>query len=198
LLDHGKLIADGPSADIVGSYLNTGMGTTAFRSWENASKVPGDNVVRLQAVRVCDEEGKVRDGLDIRYPVKLEMEYELFESGIKHMPWFALYNQEGTNIFTSVDNDPAWRRKPRPAGRYTSTAWIPGNFLTEGTHFVQVGMHSHEPLIHRFNVRDAIAFQVIDTIDGDSARADHGGNLGGVVRPMLKWDTEFYQNGHAG
>jgi hypothetical protein len=40
-------------------------------------------------------------------------------------------------------------------------------------------------------VDDAVAFQVIDSLDGNSARVDYIGNLSGVVRPFLKWKTEF-------
>ena len=37
--------------------------------------------------------------------------------------------------------------------------------------------------------RDAVAFQVVDSIDGDSARADCAGRLRGAVRPLLEWET---------
>ena len=39
-------------------------------------------------------------------------------------------------------------------------------------------------------VPEAIAFQVIDTLDGDSARGSYPGDLAGVVRPKLEWRTE--------
>ena len=44
-------------------------------------------------------------------------------------------------------------------------------------------------------VRDAVAFQVIDSTEGDSVRGDWAGRLGGVVRPSLEWTTQFYPNG---
>jgi len=40
--------------------------------------------------------------------------------------------------------------------------------------------------IHFFE-RDAVAFQVIDKLEGDSARGDYAGAFPGVVRPLLKW-----------
>jgi lipopolysaccharide transport system ATP-binding protein len=43
-------------------------------------------------------------------------------------------------------------------------------------------------------VRQAVAFHVIDSCDGDSARGDYAGPLPGVVRPMLKWDTVLDSN----
>jgi lipopolysaccharide transport system ATP-binding protein len=43
-------------------------------------------------------------------------------------------------------------------------------------------VHVHE--------RDAVAFHVVDNLDGDSARGDYAGPIPGVVRPMLRWTTE--------
>ena len=34
------------------------------------------------------------------------------------------------------------------------------------------------------------------SLDGDSARGDWAGEMYGVVRPLLKWSTQFSPNGH--
>ena len=88
-----------------------------------------------------------------------------------------------------------WKRRPRPMGRYVSTGVIPGNLLAEGTMFVHVGMITLEPNLPQFLVPDAMAFQVIDSIDGDSARGDWAGTMDGVIRPMLKWSTQYSPEG---
>jgi lipopolysaccharide transport system ATP-binding protein len=44
-----------------------------------------------------------------------------------------------------------------------------------------VAVHVHE--------RDAVAFQVVDSLEGGSARGDYAGAFPGVVRPLLKWDS---------
>jgi lipopolysaccharide transport system ATP-binding protein len=196
LLDEGKLIEDGPSPEIVGAYLNSGAGTAAAREWPDLETAPGDDVVRLRAVRVRSENGEIADTVDIRRPVGIEMEYEVLRPGHTLMPYYNVFNQEGIRVCTAIDQDPAWRRRPRPEGRYVSTTWIPGNLLNEGTLFFGPAMKSKEPVIRHFTVRDAIAFQVIDSSDGKGAvRGDWGGRLGGVVRPSLKWDTEFIPTG---
>ena len=68
--------------------------------------------------------------------------------------------------------DPNWRWRPRPTGRYVSTAYIPGNFLAEGMLFVKVGVATKDPFTGQFNESDVVAFQVLDSLDGDSARGD--------------------------
>jgi lipopolysaccharide transport system ATP-binding protein len=93
--------------------------------------------------------------------------------------------------FVIADLEPAWRNRPRPAGRYLSTALIPGNLLAEGTFFVGVAVSTFNPETVHFYERDAIAFQVIDSMDGDSARGDYAGPMPGVVRPMVDWQTQL-------
>jgi lipopolysaccharide transport system ATP-binding protein len=117
------------------------------------------------------------------------MEYEVLKADCRLMPSFHLYNEEGVHVFSSVEHDPVWRGQSRPAGGYRSTAWIPGNFLSEGTMFVDAGLTTLEPLILQFFERQAVAFQVIDNPSGDSARGDWAGPFQGVVRPLLKWNT---------
>jgi len=92
-------------------------------------------------------------------------------------------------LIDSLEYDPAWRGSVRPAGRYRSTAWIPGNFLAEGTMFVTVGVATVDPEVGQFYERQAVAFSVIDSCEGDSARVDYAGKLSGVVRPLLDWNT---------
>lgn len=196
LLDDGRVVADGPSYKIVSVYLNSGLGTTAMREWPDLSNAPGTDVVRLRAARVRADDGRITDALDIRKPVTLEMEYEVLKADYTLAPYFTVFNDEGVKVFTTVDVDPEWRLRPRPPGRYTSTVRIPGNFLTEGLLFVSPAMRTLTPSIRHFLEREAIAFQVIDKLDGDSARGDFIGDLGGVVRPMLQWETNYMSNGY--
>ena len=191
LFDEGNLIKDGQAYKVISSYLNFGFGTTAMREWTDPAKAPGSEVVRLSAVRVQTEDDRITDVVDIRQAIRLEMEYEVFQPGHILLPNFNVYNDKGIFIFTTKDLDPAWRRCPRPAGHYVSIVLIPGNLLAEGTHFVEPAMMTLEPIIFHFRERDAIAFQVIDTHDGNSARGDWTGDMGGVVRPLLKWSTQF-------
>ncbi|HMF54722.1 MAG TPA: ABC transporter ATP-binding protein [Pyrinomonadaceae bacterium] len=191
LLNDGQVIGDGPSTQVVSAYLSSGLGTTAERKWTDESTAPGNSVVRLCAVRVRTEEGEVTDALDIRKPVILEMEYEVLESSHVLSPNFHLYNEEGAYAFVANETDPEWRGRVRPAGRYASAAMIPGNLLSEGTLFVGAAISTLNPVIVHFYERDTVAFQIIDSMDGDSARGEFAGPMPGVVRPKLEWRTRL-------
>lgn len=191
LLDSGRIVVDGPTHQVVGSYLRADNSTTAERTWSDLSQPPGSDVARLLAARVRTADDEITDVFDIRQSVKLEMEFVVLQSGHTLMPNFSLFNEDGVWIFNTLDLDPEWRGRPRPEGRYKSTALIPGNFLAEGTLFVCVAMMTPNPCIPHFYERDALAFQVVDSNDGDTARGDWAGDMGGVVRPLLKWSTKF-------
>jgi lipopolysaccharide transport system ATP-binding protein len=196
LLNNGSVAADGPSSKIVGIYMDSEIGTKAERAWPDLTVAPGDDVARLCAVRVKTEDGIVSDAIDIRKPVCIEIEYEVLKPDFKMFSYFHLFNSDGLRLFESFDTDPSWRGRIRPPGRYISTAWIPGNFLTEGTMYVNPCLRTLNPEIKRFYFDDAVAFQVIDSMDGDSARVDCAYNIGGVIRPLLKWETRHTQKGN--
>ena len=195
LLDEGRTMADGPSHQVVGAYLSSDLGTTAAREWPDPAKAPASDAIRLCAVRVRAEDGQIIDTIDIRRPVGIEMEYEVLKPGYVLLPHYTLHNLEGVLVFVAIDQDPAWRRRPRPTGRYVSTGWIPGNFLAEGTMIVGPTMRTLEPGVFHFHVPDAVAFQVVDNLDSNTARGDYARSIPGVVRPLLEWRTKFIPNG---
>jgi lipopolysaccharide transport system ATP-binding protein len=197
LLDAGSVMHDGSSSQVVSSYLRSGIGTTAAREWPDINKAPGNDIVRLLAVRVRTEVGEIADAVDIRKPVGIEMEFEVLKPGYVLAPNYHFFNEEGINVFVAGDHDPVWQRQPRPKGRYLSTAWIPGNLLSEGTLIVGAAISTNDPVIVHFFERDAVAFQIVDSLDGDSARGDYAGHIPGIVRPILRWTTKYSSNSGA-
>jgi len=167
----------------------------AVREWPDPTKAPGGEVARLRRVCVRTEDGQTTDVVDIRQPVGIEMEYDVLKSGYMLMPYVHFFNQEGVLAFEASDHDPTWRRRPRPAGRWVSTAWIPGNLLAEGTLLVWPCLFTLEPEFLEISVRDAVAFQVVDSLEGDSARGDWSGRITAVMMPLLKWTTQCSVDG---
>ena len=195
LIEEGRLTKDGPAAQVVSSYLTSDLGTTAAREWPEPENAPAGPVARLRAVRVKKESGEISETFDIRYPITVEIEYEVLQPGHLLLPHFGLINELGQCAFISVDLDPAWRGRPRPTGNYISKAVIPGNLLAEGMMYVSCHCLTLNPDSVQFSERKAVAFQVVDSIEGDSARGDYATQLPGVVRPALDWETQYNGNG---
>ncbi len=191
LLEEGKLCRDGNSHEVVNAYLHSELGTISSREWTDPLRAPGGEVVRLRAVRVRTSNDRPEEAFDIRKPVGLEMEYEVLKPGYKLMPSVELWNEEGVCLIDSIEYDPKWRGRVRPPGLYRSTAWIPGNYLAEGMLFVSAYLETVDPRIKQFYEKQVVAFTVVDSFEGDSARVDYAGKLRGVVRPRLDWNTEL-------
>jgi lipopolysaccharide transport system ATP-binding protein len=190
LLDEGRIIEDGSSDQIVKAYLASGSGTKAKREWHDPAKAPRGDVACLRAVRVRTQNGRVSESIDIREPVGIEIEYEVLKPGYILRSFYHLYNEEGVQVFSAHDTDPAWLGRPRPAGRYISRGWIPANLLSEGTMFIDAGLARLNPKYRQFFERTVVAFQVVEHGGGHSARGDYAGTMTGVVRPPIQWETQ--------
>jgi lipopolysaccharide transport system ATP-binding protein len=191
-IDDGKIVDDGPSAEVVMRYLGMeGNDTIGRKVWNNISEAPSGSHARLLAVRICSAQGETLHSIDIRQPFGVEATWEVIREGLSMAPHFSITNQESQRVFVTIDLDPNWRGKNRPKGKYTSTAWVPGNLMAEGIFYLTVFILGHQDQTLQLSVHNALSFQIVDTMEGDSARGDYGQDFPGVVRPLLKWTTAF-------
>ncbi len=196
LMRRGEIIADGPPGEVIEQYKALATkdaapafsGVGAMREWRGLD-APGDLVVRLRRVRLCDEDGATILAVDIRHPVGIEIAYEVLVSGHVLVPSVHFFNEARLLLFVVLDLEPEWRGRPKSAGRYVSTAWIPGNFFAEGRVIVDTGISTLVPHeVHAYG-RDVVTFRVFDPMSADSARGDYTGVFPGVVRPLVRWNT---------
>ena len=191
LISNGAIQKDGPASDVASAYLLSSLNTDAMREWPIVDAAPGNDVVRLRQLRVTTEGGATAENVDVRHPVGIEMTFDVLAPDHVLVPSVVFYSRTGTCVFSAQDLDPAWRRRPRPVGRFTTTAWVPPNLLAEGTLLVACGMSSYQPYKVHYYEHDAIAFSIVDPGEGDSARGDWDGSIPGLVRPLLKWMTTY-------
>jgi lipopolysaccharide transport system ATP-binding protein len=191
LLEKGRTIAQGPTHEVVRSYLETDLGRTSERLW-SGDDAPGDDVARLRSVRVLVPADSKGDEVDIRQPIDIEVEYQSVAPGsLRPFVNLHFFNDEGVCLFiTSDTTNRAWRSTPRGPQIVRATVRVPGNFLAEGRIIVTAAVSSINPTVVHALERDAIAFQVVDRSTGDGVRGDWAEDLPGVVRPMLDWSIE--------
>jgi lipopolysaccharide transport system ATP-binding protein len=193
LLADGRVIEDGPAEQVVARYLSSELGTRAMREWAvDDPTAPGNDWVRLRSVRVVDETGTSVASIDIRRRVGIEMTFEIERREQPIVPGIVLVNEQGSPVFSAMDTNPAWR-EPCDTGRFTSTAWIPGNLLNEGTMVVSVALGTYSPggkTLRQAVANEAVAFQVVDPGEGGTARGDYPGTWTAPVRPLLDWTLE--------
>jgi lipopolysaccharide transport system ATP-binding protein len=189
LMERGRVVRDGPAAEVVAHYLQTSAGAGSSRNWDDL-EAPGDELVRLRSVRIVDGSGDTVDYVDVRDPVGIELVFDVLDHGVPVLPKIKLV-AEGRIAFNAMDIHPRWHERSRP-GQYVATAWIPGNYLNEGLVSVDAAVCSigSPKLHHHVSVHEAVSFHVQDPAEGDSARGTFTGQWRGVVRPLLDWTSE--------
>jgi lipopolysaccharide transport system ATP-binding protein len=191
LLNGGRLVDEGPSEMVISRYLNSELGTSAAREWNNIENSPGKDVAKLRAIRIISGKSDIVEHIDINQPFRMEMEYDVIASGYVLLPNFHVYNEHGVEVFAVVDLDPKWRQKKRPKGRYVSAVEVPGNIMAEGNFTIKAVLHTLNPLAVEFTCPSVASFTIIDKQDGTTARGDYVGKLPGVMRPKLNWKTDY-------
>jgi len=201
-MNHGQMRCDGSAKTAIQQYRKDvsvhpsrseaikKVSLCGHRVWPDISQAPGNDIARLISISLCSGKGQIIEATDIRQPVQIVMEYEVAKPGHILVPNLHFYNESGVCIFFASDHEPEWMRRPRPIGRYTSTMYVPGNFLAAGRVRVEAVLSTMEPVVVHFHEKLAIVFEVIDSFDGDSARGDYRGPMPGFVWPILRWTTQ--------
>ena len=190
LLHHGELLDDGPATQVTQRFLASELGLISEKKWIDPKLAPGNAVARLVSVRIQDEGCSSLPVAEIQTPVQVALVFDVLESGQVLVPSIRLSDDAGILIFVCPDNEPEWRRTPRPRGRYMATMSIPGNFLAEGMFKVGVGLATSVPETTHFLELDCVSFQVIDRMEEGGVRGDFSGHFPGMVRPKLRWCNE--------
>jgi lipopolysaccharide transport system ATP-binding protein len=192
LLEQGEIVDDGPPQSVVSGYLRASWSVGTTREWAPGQEAPGDDVVRLRRVRTVSQAGESMIAVDIRQPMGIEIVYSVYKPGYVLEPVVDIYNEQGLNLFSSADVDGQWHVQSRSVGAYTSTVWIPGDFLGEGSFLASVSIMSRSPVpkLHAHE-RKAIGFQVVDCPPNALTASDLAQPYSGVLRPKLQWTTQF-------
>jgi lipopolysaccharide transport system ATP-binding protein len=190
-INGGKIVQDGPPADVIAQYLHQTHSAGVERTWPSEEAAPGNDLAKIMSVRVLPHEGMPPGIMDVRHPIGIEIVFRVLKWGKPVFPKIKVLDRESTIAFNAMDIDERWRANS-PPGEYVATAWIPGNLLNEGAVSAEVAICSIDfpKLEHHAAVYEAVSFEVLDPGEGDTARGVFGGQWRGVVRPLLEWTVE--------
>jgi len=185
LLESGKVVSDGPTSEVVMQYYTCGQASPS--SAQFSGKYVGDNYVRLLAGEIKNSKGEASLEANIDEQVTVDMTFEVLQNAPpKIVPNFHFYTAGGECAFIAVsDNEIGYKK-----GKYTSACCIPGNLLNEGVYFVGLAMSSFDSGVRvHFFEKNALSFNVVDTMENISTRSGWGGAMPGTMRPKLLWLT---------
>jgi len=197
VLSHGRIAFDGESGNAIGNYLKS-KDLNQQVSWPQISQAPGNDIIRLRAVRIVGDDGQVCSNFDVRDPLKLEIEFQVYkEAQLAISAQFI--GALGSYIMASMDNyiRGSWGKQlPYSVGSYKTSCYIPGDFLNEGKLSINLWIYSppFAPYVSpHIKLEDVVSIDINDSHDLGGARGAYPYEWGiePAVRPKLKWTTEL-------
>lgn len=187
LINKGMVHMTGKADAVIEEYLKTAVGENAERHWDDLTKAPGCDKVRLRSVKLLNEEDKVTGMFDITKKIKAVFTYEVLKEGQCFTHGLNLFSDQGVHVFSSHDRDAGWLNTAPPKGIYSVEMEIPGNLLAEGGYEMSFAIMEYKPFDVLFHEMDLVSFNIVDEMRGDSVRGIYTGRFPGVVRPDLRW-----------
>jgi lipopolysaccharide transport system ATP-binding protein len=186
-LQIGRLVEQGPVANVIRQYLETDSEQLTEQIWTDGRAAPQDNFVRLCAVRLRPVTDVLPQALTVHDAFDLEFEYDVLQPGIRINLSIHVYNRDSLCAFNVTSfRESNWDGRPFPVGRLRTVCHVPGDLLNDGSHRVAV-MFVRDTSIPLLKVPDALQFEISDT---PADRGNWYGAWPGAVRPRLKWRTE--------
>ncbi|HML23959.1 MAG TPA: ABC transporter ATP-binding protein [Aggregatilinea sp.] len=186
-LRDGQVEQDGPTGEVVSNYLKTSIFSNAERVWADLNDAPGNEKARLVAVRVLDGKGEASGQGRIEEPLTIEVEYAVLEPDTVLNISVSVYDEKGIYVLASPSNtDEVWFQKPHPAGRYLSRVVIPANTLNLGSYSITALLVEEG----RYILAQEDGVVSVDMVELGTYRRGYFGYWGGIVRPLLDWQTE--------
>lgn len=193
-MNNGEIAGRGNSRQVIHDYIQASLSTAVERVWTEADAL-GTKEVRLHRVAVCPDrphsstQGAIESDISsitVHTSLLLEFEYWNFDPTAHLSVSLGLYNAHDILIFDIASPfEPEWQQNPSAAGLLRTVCHIPGDFLNDGLHRIDLVIsRNHIPVIKE---SEALLFQV-----QDGSVAERGGWYGkwpGVIRPMFEWET---------
>jgi lipopolysaccharide transport system ATP-binding protein len=168
---------------VVQAYLTSGASCNGERYWELAA-APGNDKIRLRAVRIRDDHDAVSSIVRRDMPFSLELEYDILRPYLGIRTGFWLNTAEGILLFVAGDNeDVNWNERERPRGHYLSKCTIPAGLLNSGNYTITAAADI-PGLEMLFVETGAISFTIEHT---DVTKLDGANRSPGLICPSLSW-----------
>lgn len=188
LLDGGKLVTKGETADVLPLY----HGASFTQNKKPVSNVADSACKRIDLISawVTNQHGIKVNNVSLFDDIYLHVEYEVTADLVEAVvPFFHVFDEKGEYVFLTFPHN--WPEDNcRKIGTYVATCHIPANFLNDGTFSasVQVNTVTNGHTLEFFE-HHALRFVVQDNILENPYRAHvkYSYQLPGVVRPLLEW-----------
>ena len=182
LLDHGKMLAMGPTTEVVQTYMTSGLiDRPEYVQVSNPQKA-----INLTRVAVVTDDNSIRSDIAYNERFRFVVEYEVNQSVSGTSVGVALFSIDGTCAFATADFDahPELLGAREP-GKYQSEVEVPAQWLNIGKFSVSAYIANAASSVVYDSV-EAITFNIVDT---GTPGSRNGVQRRGVLQPLLDWKT---------
>jgi lipopolysaccharide transport system ATP-binding protein len=186
LLDQGRIVERGPTADVVQTYMTSGL----LESPEYRQPADSTKEINLTRAAVLGSDNSVRADIGYHEGFTVLLEFEVNKPLTGTSVGIAIFLIDGTCAFATADFDshPELLQLREP-GRYSSVVRIPGQWLNVGRYSASVYLANSSSGIIYDSV-DSIIFDIVDT---GTPGSRNGVQRRGILQPILEWTVSTAQ-----
>ena len=172
-LNKGQVAQIGAVAEVINNYLAKNMDSPLKREW-NAENAPGNEAVRLKRVEILPEYLPDSDGIDVRVPVNVIVEFWNLKPQLLNVS-IQFFNAKGDCIMALGSTAMQLQK-----GVATAQLRVPANFLNDDSYYLSVVIVKDKGAVI-YVLEDAIGF----TVEDYRANTAWFGKWMGAVRPTF-------------
>jgi lipopolysaccharide transport system ATP-binding protein len=163
LLQKGKVVADGPSADVTRAYLRA-VSVAGESHWQFAAPPNPGKRAFVREVIILDNNVETREAYELTKDFTIRLRYRLADSirGLSIGLQIVSEDNNETIISLSDAELDLSRLDERPAGDYVAEVRIPGGLLNTGLYSLRIGISAGRQEVH--DVVEGLAFRIVDSV----------------------------------
>jgi lipopolysaccharide transport system ATP-binding protein len=186
LVDKGRVISNGNVNEVIEHYhLSNKSELQNFKVWE-ADDRPANYCCMLNSVKLIKTKDNTNVNITTDDSFEIKINYRSLQPDSRIGITIVVSDLNDNIVFCSINNhEKNYYSQAMPNSEYSSTCVIPSNFFNAGNYSLSL-------IVFAANFTDAMEAKnilVFEILDGIMVRGDFYGTYGGVVRPMLEWET---------
>ena len=185
LMDNGRVINHGGIQRAIEFYHSNNKGENErYKLWE--TDAPSNHWCILKSVELINLSDKGNTNITTDDSFAIKVSYRSIQPNARIGMTVIVSDMNDSIIFSSISNhEKNYYSQTMPVSEYQTTCIIPKNFLN-------AGMYTFGLIVFGPNFTDALDKRNIlnfEILDGIEVRGYFQGLYGGVIRPLLEWET---------
>ena len=163
LLEKGKIVADGPSADVTQTYLGMSSMRTQSR-WRFADPPRGDKRAFIREAFILNANNQAREAYELTEDFQIGLRYRLNEPLRGLTVGLQILSEENNETLISLTDAELDRSRleTREAGDYVAYVRVPARILNTGTYSLRIGLSKGRQ--ETYDVVEGLNFRIVDSV----------------------------------